>query len=86
MQVLHNNLDILLIFDIKTYSSIPAVQFEIGYTTYRLYTNTNGGGTLLCIREDIPSTLLNTNVSTESFYIEINIKKEMASSLHMQSK
>ena len=35
-----------------------------------------GGGILLYIREDIPSTLLNSDMSIESFYTEINIRKK----------
>ena len=49
--------------------------------------NSNGGGILLYVREEIPSTLLNTELLIEAFCIEINIrKKEMAFSLHIQSK
>ena len=68
--MLHNNLDILLISETKIDSSFPTTQFQIkGYTTYRLDRNANGGGILLYIREDIPSTLLNFDMSIESFYI-----------------
>ena len=75
--MLHNNLDILLISETKIDSSFPTAQFQIeGYTTYRLDRNTNGGGILLYIREDIPSTLLNSDMSIESFSIEINIRKK----------
>ena len=37
--------------------------------------NSNGGGILLYVREDIPSTLLNTELLIEGFCIEINIRK-----------
>ena len=75
--MLHNNLDILLISETKIDSSFPTAQFQIeGYTTYRLDRNANGGGILLYIREDIPSTLLNFDMSIESFYIEINQRKK----------
>ena len=77
VRMLHNNLDILLISETKIDSSFPTTQFQIeGYTTYRLDRNTNGGGILLYIREDIPSTLLNSDMSIESSYIEINIRKK----------
>ena len=77
VQILHNNLDILLISETKIDSSFPTAQFQIeGYTTYRLDRNTNGGGILLYIREDIPSTLLNSAMSIESFSIEIYIRKK----------
>ena len=77
VRMLHNNLDILLISETKIDSSFPNAQFQIeGYTTYRLDRNVNGGGILLYIREDIPSTLLNFDMSIESFFIEINIRKK----------
>ena len=76
VRMLHNNLDILLISETKIDSSFPTAQFQIqGYTTYRLDRNTNDGGILLYIREDIPSTQLNANMSIESFSIEINMRK-----------
>ena len=75
--MLHNNLDILLISETKIDSSFPTAQFQIeGYTTYSLDRNANGGGTLIYIWEDIPSTLLNFDMSIERFYIEINIIKK----------
>ena len=77
VRMLHNNLDILLISETSIDSSFPTAQFQIErYTTYRLDRNANGGGILLYIREDIPSTLLNFDISIESFYIEINIRKK----------
>ena len=66
--MLHNNLDILLISEIKTDSSFSTGQFQIeGYTTYRLDRNANGRGILLYIKEDIPSRLLNSDMSIEIF-------------------
>ena len=77
VRMLHNDLDILLISETKTDSSFPTAQFQIeGYTTYRLDRNANGVGILLYIQEDIPSALLNFDMSIESFYIEINIRKK----------
>ena len=75
-RMLHNNLDILFISETKIDSSFPTTLFQIGYTTYRLDRNANGGGILLYIREDIPSTLLNFDMSIESVYVEINIRKK----------
>ena len=73
----HNSLDILLIFATKIDSSFPTVQFQIdGRTTFRLDRNANGGGKILYIREDISSTLLNSDMSIGSFYIEINMRKK----------
>ena len=77
VRMLHNNLDILLISETKIDSSFSTAQFEIeDHTTYRLDRNANGGGILLYIREDIPSTPVNFDMSIESFYIEINIRKK----------
>ena len=53
------------------------VQFYIdGFTTYRCDRNINGGGIILCKRDDIPSTLLNTDTSAEGLYVEINVRKK----------
>ena len=53
------------------------MHFQIeGYTTYRLDKNASGGGILLYIREDIPSTLLNSDMPIENFCTEINIRKK----------
>ena len=76
-EILHSNVDILFISETKIDSSFPAAQFKIeGYTTYRLDRNSNGGGILLSVREDIPSILLNTELFIEGFCIEINIRKK----------
>ena len=75
-RMLHNNLDILFISETKIDSSFPTTLFQIGYTTYSLDRNANDGGILLYIREDIPSTLLNFDMSIESVYVEINIRKK----------
>ena len=75
VQMLHNNLDILLISETKIDSLFPTAQFQIGYTTYTLDRNANGWGILLYIWEDISSTLLNSDMSIESFSIKINVRK-----------
>ena len=63
VEILHSNVDIVLISETKIDSSFPTAQFKIeGYTTYRLDRNSNEGGILLYVREDIPSTLLNTEL------------------------
>ena len=67
-EILRSNVDIILISETKIDSSFPTAQFKIeGYTTYRLDRNSNGGGTLLYVRQDIPSTLLNTELLIEGF-------------------
>ena len=77
VEILRSKVDILLISETKIDSSFPTAQFKVeGYTTYRLDRNSNGGGILLYVREDVPSTLLNTELLIESFCIEINIRKK----------
>ena len=77
VEILRSNVDILLISEAEIDSSFPTARFKIeGYTTYRLNRNSNGGGILLYVREDIPSTLLNTELLIEGFCIEINIRKK----------
>ena len=58
------NIDILLIYETKVDSSFPLVKFHIeGYENpYRLDRNANGSGILLYTKEDIPSTLLNSDL------------------------
>ena len=53
---------------------------------YRLDRNWSGGGIRLCVREDIPPTLVNTELFTKAFGIEINSITELTFSLHMQAK
>ena len=77
IQMLHNNLDILLISGTKSDFSFPTAQFQIeGYTTYSWDRNVNGGGILFYIRDNVPSTLLNSDISIGSFYIEMSIRKK----------
>ena len=77
VEILRSNVDILLISETKIDSSFPTAQFKIeDYTTNRLDRNSNGGGILLYVREDIPSTLLNTELLIEGFCIEIHIRKK----------
>ena len=71
VEILHSNVDILLISETKTDFSFPTAPFKIeGYTTYWLDRNSNGGGILLYVREDIPSTLLNTELLLKAFALK----------------
>ena len=76
--MIHKNINVLLISETKIDSSFPSAQFHSeGYATpYRLDRNANGGGILLCIGEDIPSKLLNTDLSNEGFFVEIRLRKK----------
>ena len=69
--IINKNTDVLLISETKIDSSFPSVQFYLGYAIpYRLDRNSNGGGILLHITEDIPSKLLNTDLSIEGFSLK----------------
>ena len=74
-----NTVDILMISETKLNDSFPTAQFLLhGFIApYRLDRNWKGGGVLLCIREDIPSTLLNSKSKTaiENISAEINLRK-----------
>ena len=75
--MIKNNVDMLLISETKIDSSFPTVQFHIdGYTIYRRGKNKNDGGSLLYIRDDVPSTLLNINPNLKAFYVKLNIRKK----------
>ena len=68
VEMLHNNLGILLIYETKIDSSFLTAQSQMeGYATYRLNINANSGGILLYIREDIPFTSVNTDRCIEKF-------------------
>ena len=76
---INGNVDILLILEAKLDDSFPNGQFLIkGYSApYRLDRDTQRGGIILFIREDIPSKLLALeDLPTEVFYVEINLRKK----------
>ena len=77
VEILHSNVDILLISETKIGSSFSSAQFKIGgYTTCRFDRNSNGEGILLYVRGDIFSTMLITELFLEGFCIEIKIRKK----------
>ena len=43
---------------------------------YRRDRNANGGGLILYVKEDIPSSMLKIDITYESMYIEINVRKK----------
>ena len=68
-----------MISETKTDDTFPIDNFVIDSygTRYRLDRNSNGGGILLYIREDIPSYLIATEKEpVKSFYVELNLHKE----------
>ena len=76
--IINKNIDVLLICETRIDSPFSWVQFHLeGYATpYRLDRNGNGAGILLCIREDILSTLLDSDLSIERFFVELTIRKK----------
>ena len=76
--LINKNIDVLLISETRIDSSFLSVQFYLqGYATpNRIDRNANGGVILMYIREDIPSKLLNTDLSIEYFFVEIRLRKK----------
>ena len=75
-----NNADIPMISETKIDETFPNAQFctDRYSTSYHLHRNSNGGGNLLYVREDIPSKMLKADlqVTFEGFFIKINLRKE----------
>lgn len=57
----------------------PSVQVYIKRydTSHRLDEDINGGGFLFYIREDIPSSSLNSEILIDSLFVELNIRKKI---------
>ena len=73
--MIKDNVDILIT---KIDSSFTTAQFHIDcYIIYKRDRNENGGGVLLDIKDDIPSTLLKIDPNFEAFYIELNTRKNI---------
>ena len=70
--------DVLMISETKIDKTFPSRQLFIeGFTPpYRLDRNCHWGGILLCVREDIPSKLIEMNSSVERIFIELNLRKK----------
>lgn len=68
----------LMLSETKFGQSFPAGQFFIHEysVSFRFDKDGNGGGILLYIREDIPSTLLSVNQNIEVFFVEINLRNK----------
>ena len=73
------HIDILMISESKIDNTFSHSQFFIeGFSTpYRLDRDSNGGGFLLYVREDIPSNLIVIeNKLIESFFVELNLRND----------
>ena len=68
-----------MVSETKLDESFPQGQFKIsGFSRpFRLDRNSNGGGIMLFVREDIPAKSIFTEVSPiEGIYVEINLRKQ----------
>ena len=77
--IINRNLDIILLLETKLDDSFPSAPFMLKNfgIPYRLDTNSNGGGLLLYVREDIPSMFLKvkSGCNIESICVEVNLRK-----------
>ena len=77
--IVKNSLDILMISETKLDDLFPTAQCLLhGFSApYRLDRNSKFGGILLYIKEDIPSSLLNSKskTGTETISVEIDLRK-----------
>ena len=85
--IFKQKIDILLVSESKIDDTFPLAQFCVeGYSTsYRLDRTCKGGGLLLYVRDDIPSKQIKLkfieNEAFEAFFVEINLRKKVASLL-----
>ena len=77
--IINRNLDIILLSEAKLDDSFPSAQFMLKNfgVPDRLNRNSNGGGLLLYVCEDIPSKVLKvkSNCNIESICVEVNLRK-----------
>ena len=75
--IIKNNIDTLIISEIKLNSSFPNRQFQIhGYSEpYRFDRNENGGGIIVFIREDMPTKLTDSQMKIKRFFMELNLRR-----------
>lgn len=77
LNITNNNIGILTISERKLDSSFPVRQFLIyGFSKpYRHDRNSNRGGILLYIREDIFQKFIDTKMTVEGFFVEVNMRE-----------
>ena len=77
--LLRGKVDILVITETKLDSTFPTSQFLIGYSEpYCFDRNSNGGGVLIYVREDIPSKPLTDHKlpnDIEGIFVELNLRQ-----------
>ena len=76
--IINRNLDIILLSETKLDDLFPSAQFMLKNfgIPYRFDRNSNGGGLLLSVREDIPSKFLKvkSDCNIESICVEVNLR------------
>ena len=68
-----------MVSETKLYGSFPEAQFLIEgfHSPFRFDRNSNCGGIMLYVRQDIPTKLLSHDFpGVESFFVEINLHKK----------
>ena len=77
--IINRNLDIILLLETKLDDSFSSAQFMLKNfgVPYRFNRNSNGGGLLLYVHEDIPSKFLKvkSDSNAESICVEVNLRK-----------
>ena len=81
VEIVDNNIDIFMIAETKLDSSFPSEQFSVhGFSKpFRLDRNSNGGGLLVYVRDDIPSFQLKSfsfKDDIECICFEINLRRK----------
>ena len=78
--IININIDIILLSETKLDGSFTSAQFMLKNfgIPYRLNRNSNGGGLLLYVCEDIPSKFLKvkSDCNIESVCVEVNLRKK----------
>ena len=77
-----NNVNVIMNSEANPDSSILKRQFQLhGYSEpYRFDNNGNSGGILfLFVREDIPSTLTESQIRIEESFVELNLRRKKSS-------
>ena len=76
----NGNIDIFIISETKLDETFPAAQFSLEgiCNPYRFNHNHNGGGTMLSVRKDVPSRLIEKKFwnNSEYFFVEINLRNK----------
>ena len=68
-----------MISETKIHENFPLDQFKINRfnTPFMLDQNSNGGGIMLFVREDIPAKLITFETPlVEGLYVEVNLRKQ----------